>query len=236
MRPEDQQKLISKLNGFPQASKTLALLKKSSNNCNDDLAILKIAVTECGLNNVASYVLDSNASWAQQMFQNFPDLGEYERPLINKASELYSDIKQFIPPAEVDATPLQRISSMRFSAGAGYGASFTMWWYTPPFRANIYWQPAFGTPDNSKWVQSEKAYIGETTDPVDCSKFGLPSSPLTPGDTVLMIVGIALNTIGNQNTGFYYTYDPDAKQMATISGGDTVDSPSFTQTVTATTS
>jgi hypothetical protein len=232
MNQEEKIKLNRIVSADPQAPRTLALFNEPD-SCDNDIQILKAAVAEAGLDKVVPVILQGDPAWSLHMLKNVPNLGAYKDPLEKKAAEMYLG-KEPIFTAEAAAASLSHINQLEMyvDGGAGFGAWFTMYWFTPPFVSPAHWQPMAGTPSSGSWVQSSKVLVG-AGQTLNCSSFALTTSPLNSGDIVVMLINIAGNGAGWINTGFFYRYDPNVNMIGRIETWGGVDTPKFSQSVVA---
>jgi hypothetical protein len=234
MNQADKIKISSIVAADPQAAQTLALFNEPD-SCDNDIQILKTAVAEAGLDKVVPVVLQGDPAWSLHMLQNIPNLGAYKDPLEKKANEMYEGkLPVFTGDADALAASLSHINQLEMyvDGGAGFGAWFTMYWFTPPFVSPAHWQPMAGTPSSSTWVQSSKVLVG-AGQTLNCSSFALTTSPLSGGDIVVMLINISGNGAGWINTGFFFRYDPNVNMIGRIETWGGVDTPQFAQTVVA---
>jgi hypothetical protein len=89
-----------------------------------------------------------------------------------------------------------------------------------------------GTTNPASWKTIPGPGLGSCSD-AKCSSFALATSPLTPGDTVMMVIDIMANPTPWTNTSIFFTYDPNSKQTGEIDAKGTVDAPTFSFSVNA---
>ena len=222
MNVEDQRKLGVRIATEADAPKTLAAVK-DVNSCFD--TILKTAADEIGLDKLTSILNENEPEWAFQALINLPDLGDKRDALVANAGEFSSN---FIKPATLAET--EEISgtvsglSLYLATGCSYSGAFTLLWQDR--SGNVQPQTAYPNAGDWKWSQylsisvNRQGYLYGT----DCK---LPNAPISPGDTLWMLVGPSGSANGSYDTGFRFKYDPNAGTIRIDTTGG-ADNPNFT--------
>lgn len=203
-----------------KAPKTLEVIKDPTKGID---AILQSVVSEVGIDKVVPIILESKYPyWALGALRYIPNLGKYEEPLRKKAGilSLSTDNKVHKNHAQGVAAGgnLPRINafSLYVACGAGYCSNFTMYYFTPPFQNE--WRG-----NNSNNTGSYKCICVSAVS-APCVNFSIPETPLTAGDTVMMVMGIEAGPW--YQTGVWFTFDPNANVTAAITGHGQTFNPS----------
>lgn len=226
MNTQNQRLEAAKLARQLNAPKTLAILNDDTKNSPIDV-ILKIAVDEVGLDKLVSVILASEHSfWALGALRHIPNLGKHEASLKEKARV------SFLPSTNDEASintyettsveaKLQSIDQfeMYLACGIGYVANFTIWYFTPPF-SNFWNKSTIYSGDKIPVCQSQTKA---------CSFFSMENTPLKPGDTVMMTIGVGGGP--DAPTNIWFKYDPQAKYTAQVDCHGTTLIPYFSYVV-----
>lgn len=154
------------------------------------------------MDKLASYILQNHPLWASYALRFVPNLGNYREAIAKKALELIPTA-----PPESLAEPTKKIGGLELCLINGLPGDFyfTMFWLSAP---NVT-QPAAGNPDSGTWKWSPMLNL--LINPcwsAACSFFPIPNSPLSPGETVWMVIEPAC---GNwTDPGYRFIYDPGA--------------------------
>lgn len=228
MENNDLRSIALSVASMHDVPRTIALISDVNSNFVD---ILKTAADEAGMDKLIPVILENDPNWALNALRHLPNLGEYEQPLIKKASELLDRMTPALF-ADADGNPpqLQKINKLELylDGAASFTAYFTMFWFTPPFSGPGDWKPGVANAGSFKESDMVDDYGMEAK---ECSFFSINTStlkiPVNTGDQVTMICNITANGSWT-NTGFFFIYDPAATITARITATGLCGSPSFT--------
>lgn len=212
MKTEKQRQLGIRMVGKLKAKKTQDIIGNSTSSYEK---IFRTAVTEIGLDEIVSNVLQGPAEWAHHALRYVPSLSiQHRDALIRKSAEeplsalhtlrfvpeLGRHRDEVVKAAGALAQVQGAISGFYLNNKGSYNCEFTMYWTN-----NGKIQPAAGSAKGD-WIWSSKMMVGQDTQ-MTCSAFQLPNSPLQLGNEVWMYLWVQAGS--DIESPLRFTYNPN---------------------------